>query len=191
MKVIKINENQVKCIINKEDIISRNTNLIELFHNKEKMHSLFADMMKEVQKVHGEDYQVDGILMEAMVTFDGSIVVTLTKQNQAVETKEVNDDIVDNDFIVFSFDTLPAIMQVSSYLKNYNGKNSLYKNSLQDKYYLVFTNEYEEGETHKSTYFLNDYGKKENLTSVSLSHIMEHSKVIIDENAVQTLGNIV
>ncbi len=190
MKVIKINENQVKCIINKEDIVSRDTNLIELFHNREKMHNLFADMMKEVQKEHGEDYQAEGILMEAMVTFDGSIVVTLTKQDNSVEAKDLNKEKKNSPYIVYSFDTLPMVMEASSFLKNYDGKNSLYKNSIYDRYYLVFSNELEEYGTHKRIYFLNDYGKKENLTSISLSHIMEHSKLLLEESAVQTLGKI-
>ena len=80
MKVTKINENQIRCIINKDDIKSRNTNIIELFHDREKMHSLFADMMEEVCKEYGDAYQDSGIMMEAIVTFEGSIIVTLTNR---------------------------------------------------------------------------------------------------------------
>lgn len=190
MKVIKINENQVRCVINKEDILSRDTNLIELFHNREKMHSLFADMMKEVQKEYGEDYQAEGILMEAMVTFDGSIIVTLTKQNKTVQSNELYQERYYNTHIIYSFESLPVVLEASSVLRNYSGKNTLYKNTAQDRYYLVFDNELEEDGIYKKIFVLSDYGREEAFSDISFSYIMEHSNIIVEDQAVQTLGAI-
>lgn len=189
MKVTKINENQVRCVINKEDIRSRNTNIIELFHNREKMHSLFSDMMEEVSKEYGDAYQDSGIMMEAIVTFEGSIIVTLTKQGDK-ELLESKDDLDENTaYLVYSFDNLHEIMKVSSLLKEFKGKNTLYKDKDNDKYYLVFSKNDKE-DIEDRIYFLNEFGNEENLTNIYMSYMKEHYRVIVKESAVQTLGVI-
>lgn len=190
MKVTKINENQVRCIINKDDIRSRNTNIIELFHNREKMHSLFSDMMEEVNKEYGEAYQDSGIMMEAIVTFEGSIIVTLTKQveKELIESKTDLDD--NNSYVIYSFDNLKVVMEVSSLLKEFNGRNTLYKDNENEKYYLVFSKETENEDIDNKIYFLNEYGNEENLSDIYISHLKEHYSVMIKESAVQTLGVI-
>lgn len=184
MKVTKINENQIRCIINKDDIKSRNTNIIELFHDREKMHSLFADMMEEVCKEYGDAYQDSGIMMEAIVTFEGSIIVTLTKQgdNELVGTKPD----LDAPCIVYSFSDLEDVIKISSFLKDFKGKNTLYKDG-NDKYYLVFSKNVIE-DIEDRIYFLNEYGKEEILSHIHLSYLKEHCKVLVKESAVQTLG---
>ncbi|ROR22327.1 negative regulator of genetic competence, sporulation and motility [Mobilisporobacter senegalensis] len=189
MKVTKINENQVRCVINKDDIKSRNTNIIELFHNREKMHSLFSDMMEEVSKEYGDAYQDSGIMMEAIVTFEGSIIVTLTKQEEK-ELLEKNTDLDENTaYIVYSFDNLKIVMEVSSLLKEFKGRNTLYKDNDNEKYYLVFSKNDKE-EIEDRIYFLNEYGQEENLSKIYMSYLKEHYSIIVKESAVQTLGMI-
>lgn len=189
MKVTKINENQVRCVINKDDIKSRNTNIIELFHNREKMHSLFSDMMEEVSKEYGDAYQDSGIMMEAIVTFEGSIIVTLTKQGEK-ELLEKNTDLDENTaYIVYSFDNLKIVMEVSSLLKEFKGRNTLYKDNDNEKYYLVFSKNDKE-EIEDRIYFLNEYGQEENLSKIYMSYLKEHYSIIVKESAVQTLGMI-
>lgn len=193
MQVKKINENQVRCVINREDIMSRNTNLIELFHNREKMHSLFSDMMAEVSKEYGDSYQDSGIMMEAIITMEGSIVVTLTKQ----DTKETKDTLTDNttteknkSHLVYSFDDLSMVMRVSALLKDFDGENTLYKDSMTDKYYLVFSKDNDDTLLNKTIYFLNEYGVEESCTEIFFSYMMEHFEVLTKNSAVQTLATI-
>lgn len=190
MKVTKINENQVRCIINKEDIKLRNTNIVELFHDREKMHSLFSEMMEEVSKEYGKDYQDSGIMMEAIVTFEGSIIVTLTKQGEQQLLEKDTDLKENNTYIVYSFDNLNVIMQVSSLLVDFRGRNTLYKDYVNDKYYLVFLKEAENEEIDNRIYFLNEFGNEEKLSSISMSYLKEHYSIMIKESAVQMLGTI-
>lgn len=189
MKVTKINENQIRCIINKEDIKSRNTNIIELFHDREKMHSLFADMMEEVSKEYGDAYQDSGIIMEAIVTYEGSIIVTLTKQEDKdlVGLRQGQEE--DTGCIVYSFNKLSQVLKVSSLLKEFKGKNTLYKDDDKDKYYLLFS-KIDTDNIEDRIYFLNEYGKEEALSSIYLSYLKEHCKVMVKGSAVQTLGTI-
>lgn len=213
MKLTKINENQVRCIINREDIILRNTNLVELLQNKDKMHRLFKDMMAEVNKEFGDTFEETGIVMEAMITFDGSIVVTLTKSDKMEDSKfdpenfdEFDEDEEDeeeerakaqesteqhlqrsSDIVVYTFDKLDTLVNASRTLRNFAGKNSLYKDAKTNLYYLIIAKE--EGVFRmKDIYFLNDFGKKESMSNIAMAYLVEHNPVLIQNNAVQTLA---
>ena len=46
MKIEKINENQIKCTLNKNDLASRQIKVSELAYGTEKAKLLFQDMMQ-------------------------------------------------------------------------------------------------------------------------------------------------
>ena len=47
MKIEKINDNQIRCTLTKEDLLSREIKLSELAYGTEKAKSLFRDMMQQ------------------------------------------------------------------------------------------------------------------------------------------------
>ena len=47
MKIEKINENQIKCTLNKSDLASRHIKISELAYGSEKAKDLFRDMMQQ------------------------------------------------------------------------------------------------------------------------------------------------
>ena len=47
MKIEKVNENQIRCTLTKEDLASRELKLSELAYGTEKAKSLFRDMMQQ------------------------------------------------------------------------------------------------------------------------------------------------
>ena len=46
MKIEKINENQIRCTLTREDLANREIKLSELAYGSEKAKSLFRDMMQ-------------------------------------------------------------------------------------------------------------------------------------------------
>ena len=49
MKIEKINENQIRCTLTREDLESHQVNLKELAYGSEKAKKLFRDMMQQAQ----------------------------------------------------------------------------------------------------------------------------------------------
>ena len=47
MKIEKVNENQIRCTLTREDLASRELKISELAYGTEKAKSLFRDMMQQ------------------------------------------------------------------------------------------------------------------------------------------------
>ena len=59
MKIEKINENQIRCTLTREDLESHQVNLKELAYGSEKAKKLFRDMMQQAQIQFG--FEADNI----------------------------------------------------------------------------------------------------------------------------------
>ena len=79
MKLEKINDNQIKCILTSEDLAERSIRLSELAYGSEKAQELFRDMMQEAFRQFG--FTVDGapLFVEAVPLNMDSIVLIITK----------------------------------------------------------------------------------------------------------------
>ncbi len=79
MKIEKINENQIKCTLNKSDLASRQIKASELAYGTEKAKLLFRDMMQQAATefgFHAEDFP---LMIEAIPTPGESIILIITK----------------------------------------------------------------------------------------------------------------
>jgi len=79
MKLEKINDNQIKCILTSEDLAERSIRLSELAYGSEKAQELFRDMMQEAFREFG--FTVDGapLFVEAVPLNTDTIVLIITK----------------------------------------------------------------------------------------------------------------
>ena len=55
MKIEKINANQIRCTLTREDLESRDIKLSELAYGNAKARSLFSEMMKQAYQKYGFD----------------------------------------------------------------------------------------------------------------------------------------
>lgn len=85
MKIEKINDNQIKCILNKNDLLARNLNVSELAYGSEKANFLFREMTEEAYKKFG--FQIDNtpLMIEAVPLPNESIALILTKVDDPEE----------------------------------------------------------------------------------------------------------
>lgn len=79
MKIEKINENQIRCYLSKEEMESRQIRLRELAYGTEKARALFHDMLQEAFSRFG--FRADNIpvMVEAIPLYDESLVLIVTK----------------------------------------------------------------------------------------------------------------
>lgn len=79
MKIEKINDNQIKCTLNKSDLASRQIKLSELAYGTEKAKSLFRDMMQQAFAEFGFEAEDIPLMIEAIPVSADCIVLVITK----------------------------------------------------------------------------------------------------------------
>lgn len=96
MKIEKINENQIRCTLTREDLISRHIKLSELAYGSAKARELFRELMEQASYQCGFEAEDIPLMIEAVPLSSESIVLLVTK----VE----NPDELDTRFSRFSED---------------------------------------------------------------------------------------
>ena len=79
MKLEKISENQIRCILTSEDLANREIKLGELAYGSDKARRLFHDMMVEARKQFGFSADNIPLMIEAIPGNRGSITLVITK----------------------------------------------------------------------------------------------------------------
>ena len=78
MKIEKINDNQIRCTLTKEDLDSHQIRISELAYGTEKAKKLFRDMMQQAAFEFGFEAEDIPLMIEAIPSAD-SIVLIITK----------------------------------------------------------------------------------------------------------------
>ncbi|MBQ6696617.1 MAG: adaptor protein MecA [Lachnospiraceae bacterium] len=79
MKIEKLNENQIRCTLTKEDLASRELKISELAYGTEKAKSLFRDMMQQANHEFGFEAEDIPLMIEAVPVNAECIVLIITK----------------------------------------------------------------------------------------------------------------
>ncbi len=85
MKIEKINDNQIKCTLNKSDLASRQIKLSELAYGTEKAKNLFRDMMQQASHEFGFEADDIPLMIEAIPVSNDCIVLVITKVDDPEE----------------------------------------------------------------------------------------------------------
>ena len=85
MKIEKINDNQIKCTLNKSDLASRQIKLSELAYGTEKAKNLFRDMMQQASHEFGFEADDIPLMIEAIPVSSDCIVLVITKVDDPEE----------------------------------------------------------------------------------------------------------
>ena len=104
MRIEKISNSQIRCILTGEDLASRQLRLSELAYGTEKARALFRDMMEQASVQCGFDAENYPLMIEAIPLGADSIVLIVTK----VENPEELDTRFSNFAPSVQKDALPA-----------------------------------------------------------------------------------
>ena len=88
MKIEKINENQIRCTLTKEDLADRNIKISELAYGSGKTRELFQDMMRQANDDFGFEVNDIPLMVEAIPISPEGIVLVITKVNDPEETEK-------------------------------------------------------------------------------------------------------
>lgn len=79
MKIEKMNDNQIRCTLTREDLASRQLKVSELAYGTEKAKTLFRDMMQQANFQFGFEAEDIPLMIEAIPMDADSIVLIITK----------------------------------------------------------------------------------------------------------------
>lgn len=81
MKIEKLTENKIRIILNIEDLESNNIDLNSVVNNSPETQTLILSILNQAEKEVGFNAQDSKILIEAISSFDGIIIFTITKNS--------------------------------------------------------------------------------------------------------------
>lgn len=79
MKIEKINENQFRCILSREDLQDRHLHLSELAYGSQKARDFFQDIVLEANKETGFEAEDEPLMIEAIPISEESLILLVTK----------------------------------------------------------------------------------------------------------------
>lgn len=85
MKIEKISDNQIRCILTKEDLESRDIKLSELTYGSEKARKLFREMMTQAFRNFGFSTGNLPLMIEAVPTKTDQLILLITKVDDPEE----------------------------------------------------------------------------------------------------------
>ena len=94
MKIEKLTDQQIRCLISADDLLSRSIRIGELFYGSEKAKTLFNEVLSEAEREFNFDTADIPLVVEAMPMADGTVVILITKMDDPEE--------LDNRFSRFS-----------------------------------------------------------------------------------------
>lgn len=85
MKIEKINDNQIKCTLTKNDLVSRKINLTELAYGTDKAKELFSDMMSQAAAEVGFEVEDTPLMIEAIPVSAETLILLVSKVDDPEE----------------------------------------------------------------------------------------------------------
>lgn len=253
MKLEKISDTQIRCTLNRDDLIDRELRISELAYGSEKAKSLFRDMIQQAAYEFGFEADDIPLMIESIPISPDCLVFNITKVEDpdeldtrfsnftpAIEAEDSFDDdgesyadeilncfeqiadimgkrdesmannakstlpeirdrkdlaetVFQSPLIkIYSFSSLKEVTSLSHILiPFYSGENTLYKNPLNGRYYMIFSiSEHTPEEFNKVCNIVSEFGKTERTTYASTSYFEEHYESIIQNSALQILHNL-
>ncbi|MCL1995213.1 MAG: adaptor protein MecA [Defluviitaleaceae bacterium] len=209
MKIEKISDNQIRFILNRNDLTDRGINFSELEYGSEKARDLFNDMMEQANIECG--FTVDNALLmiEAIPITTDSIMVIVTKitnlnlkdfesrfnlfsgeyQDSVLQetfTKDSQKETANKgDLVIYYFNNLDEIIDISKKIVDFfEGYSSVYKYNKQ--YYLILDG----NGIAKISNIVSEYVNSYSVDAKSKYYIMEHGEVITKEHALEKFSTM-
>ncbi len=122
MKIEKINDNQIRCTLTREDLETHQVHLSELAYGTEKAKQLFRDMMQQAQLQFGFEADNIPLMIEAIPLSTESIILIITKVTDPEELDTRFSKFApmkgDASSGTFEFDGADSILDLIQKLKN-------------------------------------------------------------------------
>ncbi|NSL53344.1 genetic competence negative regulator [Calidifontibacillus erzurumensis] len=187
MRLERLNYNKIKIFLTFDDLNERGLTKEDLWHDSQKVHQLFRDMMSEASDELG--FEADGpIAIEVYSLQAQGMVIIVTKNSSFQDEDEEFNDFIEmqvtvdeSDDIFYEFQSLDDLILLSSRLNILGIKGGkLY--SYQGRFYLELQ-EYELNDhiTENIIAILSEFGTP---STITIYRVIEYGKELMSENAI-------
>lgn len=199
MKIERINDNKLKIVLSKQDLIDKNIDIHTLNPNSIESQDLFFDILQEIEFYYGFDMGNSQVLLEGVSTSSGGMILTVTKNSATPKHNHTNTKIkpkikatkknntLEMKDLIYKFDDFDNICEFINRIKNIRitYENSLYE--YNQNYYLVLScSENDEKIYKKLLFVLSDYATFASNVSIK-NKLNEYGNMIIEKNAINQL----
>ena len=218
MKIEKISNSQIRCILTGEDLASRQLRLSELAYGSEKARALFRDMMEQAAIQCGfdaENYprfsnfapsvQKDALPAQEPPSPLAQLLNSLKENSGGApgpagapggktpdETmKERREMLLTSR--VYSFETMADVIRAAKVLSAaYTGRSSLYRDEKTGTLYLLLrmSGLEEVGAMQSTLAALSEYGRLEKVSPARQQYLITHCTPVCSTNALETLSQL-
>ncbi|MBQ8038841.1 MAG: adaptor protein MecA, partial [Lachnospiraceae bacterium] len=149
----------------------------------------FEEMISEIAD---HDDEVLDLFRRIQETHSPKAKADVPKKTLAAADTKENGETPVNVSVMYTFPSLSTLTKLARMSENlFDGLNSLYKDSKNNQYILVITNnECGKSSFNKICNMLSEYGETINAPGMSEIFLSEHHKPIIVNNALQTLAKV-
>ena len=214
MKIERMSDEQIKFILNKEDLNYHNLKLSDMVQGNAKMHGLFRDMLTQAMLEH--DFSADQntpLIVETIPLPNECVMIVVTKaaakdyiegkfnitprakeerkyrRKPFIEPPSAQSERLDVPVFIYVFKSLDEVGAVAARLNgSFRGPNSVYKK--QNKYYLVLHNENNQNKMEHFEAVLLEYGQRHSSSAVYKLHLDEYGEVIVSHPAIEKLASV-
>ena len=219
MKIEKVNENQIRCTLSKQDLADRQIKLSELAYGSEKAKGLFRDMIEQANYEFGFEADDIPLMIEAIPLSGENIILQITKveypeeldtrfskfSEAGEEEEELTSetsilpelqgekaDKISNLTKMFEFRNLEQIERLAQVLGGfYEGENDLYKDEVKNRLYLlVQKSDHTPEEFNKVCNVISEYAVHRKYAPAREAFLKEHGKLLVKKCALQVIGEI-
>lgn len=138
MKIEKVNENQIRCTLTKEDLLSRELKISELAYGTEKAKTLFRDMMRQANFEFGFEAEDIPLMIEAIPLNAECIVLIITKVEDPEE--------LDTRFSRFA----PSVTESNDYSEEFEELSEAASDEVMDLFRRLQTDAQENGQNQEA-----------------------------------------
>ena len=211
MKIEKISNSQIRCILTGEDLASRQLRLSELAYGSEKARALFRDMMEQAAELDtrfsnfAPSVQKDALPAQEPPSPLTQLLNSLRENSGAApgpsaapggktpdETmKERREMLLTSR--VYSFETMADVIRAARVLSAaYTGRSSLYRDEKSGTLYLLLkmSGLEEVGAMQSTLAALSEYGHLEKVSPARQQYLITHCTPVCSSNALETLSQL-
>ena len=219
MKIEKVNDNQIRCTLSKQDLADRQIKLSELAYGSEKAKGLFRDMIEQANDEFGFEADDIPLMIEAIPLSGDNIILQITKveypeeldtrfskfsatgedveelENETSilpEFQSEKADQISNLTKMFEFKSLDQVERLAKVLGGfYVGENDLYKDEVKNRLYLlVQKSNHTPEEFNKVCNIISEYAIHRKYAATKEAFLKEHGKLLIKANALEVIESI-
>ena len=203
MKIEKVNENQIRCTLTKQDLADRQINLRELAYGSEKAKGLFHDMIQQAEAGDEELFSNTGAvgnverkgaddILELFQKIREAKASPESENAQQTEAPEEVPEVPADLTKMFEFTTIDQVERLAHVLVNYyNGRNDLFKNEKKNRFYLVINkDDHTPEEFNKVCNIICEYAQQKNYNPAVGAYFAEHGNKITGPQALQVFASL-